>query len=138
MRPLILLIITGVIGLTCGPKVTETVAVDDGKIHLSGLVVYADSQSIGAPEVWVVYGVEATDSTDSVRIDSVMTDLQGEFLFEGVAKGELFYELYREPRRDCYGNGGLLRATIHVTDLKWIYEHRPTCENWFIDTTAYK
>lgn len=136
MRPVILLLITSIIGLACGPKVTESPAVDDGKIRLSGRVVYIDSQAIGAPEVWVIYGIVAADSSDSTRLDSVMTDRQGEFLIEGAEPGGLFWELYREPRRDCYGGNGLLTATNDLTNLKWRYEHRPSCENfWPPDTT---
>ena len=136
MRLLILILITGLIGATCGPKVTETTPVNDNTIQLSGQVVYSDSLSIGAPEVWVVYGFPATDSTDATRLDSVKTDTLGAFLFSGAEKGDFFYELYREPRHYCYSGEGTFTALIHVTNLKWIYTHRPTCENvWPPDTT---
>lgn len=140
MRVLLLLLLTGIVSLACGPKVTETQAVFDDTVRLSGKVVYVDSQGKGAPEVWVVYGFEATDSTDSTRLDSAMTDTLGEFLIDGAEKGDIFWELYREPRRTCYGNGGLLSVTSNADNLILMYQHRPTCENFWppdsLDTTS--
>lgn len=131
MRVLLLLLLTGIIGLTCGPNVTETQAVFDDKVRLSGIVVYVDSQGTGAPEVWVVYGFEATDSTDRLRLDSAMTDTLGEFLIDGAEMGDIFWDLYREPRRDCYGGDGSLSVTSNATNLRLIYTHRPTCDNFW-------
>ena len=136
MRLLILILITGLISATCGPKVTETTPVNDNTIRLSGQIVYFDSLAIGAPEVWVVYGLQETDSTDEVRLDSVKTDTLGKFLFSGAEKGDFFYELYREPIYYCYGGEGTFSAFIHTSDLKWSYIHRPSCDNvWPPDTT---
>ena len=127
MRAFIVILVLSVTWLGCGNKVTESIKTDDGTITLAGNVYFEGSSGVGVANCWVIYGTMETATTDSVRVDSTMTDDTGRFRFDGAQSGELWYELYREPRSLCFGNIGQVTANSSVTSLIWLYVNRPTC-----------